>query len=102
MYETRQERNKFYRSKEWRELREKILADSHYECLWCSQKGLSSQGKTLEVDHIKELKDYPELALEPSNLRVLCRQCHNERHHRSWANKKKVKEKNYRVGDWWQ
>lgn len=37
---------------------------------------------TLEVDHIKELADNPELALDDDNLRTLCKDCHNRRHGR--------------------
>ncbi len=36
----------------------------------------------LEVDHIKELETNPELALDPDNLRTLCKDCHNKRHDR--------------------
>lgn len=36
----------------------------------------------LEVDHIKEVQYYPELALDLDNLRTLCKDCHNRRHGR--------------------
>lgn len=32
------------------------------------------------VDHIKPLRQHPDLATEPTNLRVLCLACHNSRH----------------------
>ncbi|WP_277674556.1 HNH endonuclease, partial [Piscibacillus halophilus] len=34
------------------------------------------------VDHIKEIEDYPELALEEDNLQTLCVNCHNYKHGR--------------------
>lgn len=34
----------------------------------------------LEVDHIEELQDRPDLKLDPDNLRTLCKACHNKRH----------------------
>lgn len=36
----------------------------------------------LEVDHIEELQDRPDLKLDPDNLRTLCKACHNKRHKR--------------------
>lgn len=74
----------FYTSTAWIHLRRKALARDHYECVWCKQQGKVTTNKdtVLEVDHIRELKDYPELALELDNLRTLCKECHNKRHHR--------------------
>ncbi len=46
------------------------------------------------VHHIKELKDHPELALEPSNLVSLCFSCHEKYHDRSKSKKKRQKPKN--------
>jgi len=46
----------------------------------------------LEVDHINELEYYPEQALDIDNLRTLCKDCHNKRHHRfQYANSAKPK-----------
>ncbi|GAF63656.1 putative endonuclease [Bacillus sp. TS-2] len=36
----------------------------------------------LQVHHIKELKDFPHLALVLANLETLCIWCHNEEHDR--------------------
>jgi len=46
----------------------------------------------LVVDHIKELEDYPELALDDDNLETLCVNCHNKKHGRYYRgfNNKKV------------
>ena len=38
--------------------------------------------KQLDVDHVLEIEEFPELALELENLRTLCIRCHNEKHGR--------------------
>ena len=74
----------FYRSAEWKALREQVLERDHYECQWCKAEGRVTTGNdmTLEIDHIKTLEERPDLALDPDNLRTLCRDCHNKRHGR--------------------
>lgn len=39
--------------------------------------------KAIEVHHIKELREHPELSLTDENLISLCTQCHNIRHGRN-------------------
>lgn len=65
--------NPFYRTKEWKKKRIEILQRSNWECEWCKKEGkvTTSEHTILEVDHISELNDRPDLALEDSNLRVL-------------------------------
>ena len=78
----------FYVSKEWLAIRKLALERDHHECVWCKEAG----GLTthhLEVDHIKELQFYPELALDLDNLRTLCHDCHNKRHGRVTPNNRK-------------
>lgn len=74
----------FYNSPEWKEKRRKILERDNFECQWCKEEGrvTVSDRSMLEVDHIQELKDHPELALDEGNLRTLCKECHNRRHGR--------------------
>lgn len=81
---TKQARARFYGSSAWRKLRQLCLGRDHYECLWCKAEGrLTTQyDSILEVDHIKELEQHPELALDLDNLRTLCKDCHNKRHDR--------------------
>ena len=63
----------FYRTKAWRELRLSILLESDCSCKIC---GITSErGAVLHVDHIKPRSLYPELALDKSNLQVLCEDC---------------------------
>lgn len=69
--------NRFYHSKEWKRVRELVLARDHYICVFCGAPGDT-------VDHIVELDeknvDNPFISLNPDNLRTLCRTCHEHRH----------------------
>lgn len=71
---------KFYKSREWRELRLKVLKRDNHECQMCKRKGKYRKADC--VHHIKEVKDFPMLALSFNNLMCLCNQCHNEVHDR--------------------
>lgn len=81
---TPQARDRFYHSGDWRRVRKQVLKRDKKECQWCKAEGRVTTAKTatLEIDHIKELQHYPELALKLSNLRTLCHDCHNKRHNR--------------------
>ena len=97
MYKTREQKQKFYNSPEWKGPNGKrwdILERDNYECQECKRNGFvtvdrneySQRAKrkkiALVVDHIKELEDYPELALDDDNLETLCVNCHNKKHGR--------------------
>lgn len=47
-------------------------------CVECKKYGRRHDATT--VHHIKELEQYPELALVDSNLVSLCEACHNKMH----------------------
>ncbi|MCZ0717842.1 HNH endonuclease [Aerococcus kribbianus] len=98
----KKERRQFYNSTKWRKLRQQILLRDHYECQLCKAEGRVTTGQTtvLEVDHIKELEHYPELATDPDNLRTLCKECHNKRHHR-FNYRPNKKQQNKWEGDEW-
>ena len=85
----------FYNSKEWKAKRIQILARDRHECQDCierlrraAEQGIRLFGEDakiragVEVHHIKELAEYPELRLSDDNLISLCTQCHNIRHGR--------------------
>ncbi len=97
-YKTKEQKKKFYKSKEWKLLRLKVLDRDNYECQECKRKGLlytdkhdSNKHKQLDVDHLKEIKYYPELALEIDNCEVKCVRCHNKKHNRFKSQKKNNK-----------
>lgn len=103
-YKTKAQKRKFYDSGEWKKLRISIKQRDNYECQECKRQGrvsvdaneYSESAKRkkimLLVDHIKELEDYPELALDEENLETLCVGCHNFKHGRTFE--KKIKKWN--------
>lgn len=91
-YRTKKQKKRFYDSSEWKSLRSRILQEQNYECQECKKLGYvnirnQTKRKSLDVDHIKEIYTHPELALEPTNLRVLCIPHHNEKHGRKFKKK---------------
>lgn len=72
---------KFYKSPEWRGSknkdgkRDEALKRDNYECQRCKTKGKVVQAEC--VHHIKEIKQYPHLALDINNLMCLCNKCHS-------------------------
>ena len=93
-FETEEQRLKFYTSYRWKKLRKEVSARDNYECQECKREGkvfinhggMNKRGTrkkiTLIVHHIKELKDYPELAEDMDNLETVCVNCHNKMHDR--------------------
>ncbi|WP_375408540.1 HNH endonuclease [uncultured Methylobacterium sp.] len=63
----------FYRSDAWRTLRYQALRRSSGACECCGTG--PSPGRPLHVDHIKSRSRFPNLALDLSNLQVLCADC---------------------------
>jgi 5-methylcytosine-specific restriction endonuclease McrA len=62
----------FYSSQAWRQARYQALRNCNGRCMLCGDP----PGRfSLHVDHIKPRSKFPALALEPSNLQVLCRDC---------------------------
>ena len=60
---------RFYSTPEWRRVRDAVRARDG-ECLMCGTT------VNLTVDHVVPIARAPDLALEPANLRTLCRRCH--------------------------
>lgn len=71
---------KFYKSKQWKELRLIALRRDKFECQLCKAKGKYHKAEC--VHHLKEVKPFPHLALTLSNLQSLCNSCHNSVHDR--------------------
>jgi hypothetical protein len=63
----------FLLSKAWLRLRLSVLKQYGNKCQSCGQG--PDDGIKLNVDHIKPRRIFPELALDPTNLQVLCSQC---------------------------
>lgn len=58
---------------EWKTLRYEVLLEQGAVCKCCGAK--PSDGVTLCVDHIKPRRTHPQLALDKTNLQVLCNDC---------------------------
>ncbi|WP_342355263.1 HNH endonuclease [Rummeliibacillus suwonensis] len=76
---SKEERYKFYRSKEWERVRQQALERDNYECQECKRNGRcftdkhnQDKHKSLDVNHIKDLEHHPKLALHMDNLETLC------------------------------
>lgn len=59
----------FYDSREWRELRYKVIKKHGRSCMACGSV------ERIHVDHIKPRSKYPELELDINNLQILCEDC---------------------------
>lgn len=90
---------KFYKTREWLELRAAVMDEAHNECEMCREAGIYSRADT--VHHVNEVKDRPDIALSKTyidgkgrrqrNLMALCFACHNKVHKRfqgGWWKKK--------------
>jgi hypothetical protein len=65
----------FLQSYAWRRLRMEVLSHYGAKCMCC---GVTPRdGAVMNVDHIKPRKLFPELALEFSNLQILCNECNH-------------------------
>jgi hypothetical protein len=64
----------FYHSREWRELRTRVLEKYGCACLMCGRT-YREHKVIIHVDHIKPRSKYPELSLDYNNLQILCEDC---------------------------
>ena len=67
--------NAFLLSYEWRRLRMQALTKYGPVCQCCGAD--RSDGLKMHVDHIKPRKLYPQLALDITNLQILCEVCNH-------------------------
>lgn len=74
----------FYASAEWSIVRSLVLAEASRKCQVCGK--LIRRKSDLTVDHILPRSKYPHLALERSNMRVLCRSCNSRKGDRLLSN----------------
>lgn len=73
----------FYRSLAWRKIRFSVLHERGAKCEVCGTK--AKAGTTLHVDHVKPRSKYPELALDPTNLQILCEDCNLGKADTDWG-----------------
>lgn len=89
---------KFYKSKEWKDLKRKILRQDHYECQVCKRSGIVTRYEVIHgrmvklqtVHHVMHVTEHPELALSEfytdssgsrqRQLITICKACHNKEH----------------------
>lgn len=64
---------KFYNSKEWRALREYVMAKNHFLCIQCTLVPADV------VDHIIPIEVDWSLRLDVNNCQPLCHACHNKK-----------------------
>lgn len=83
----------FYNSQEWQKCRLNLISERSPEgvihCEYCG-KVITSSGDA-EIDHVKELtlenvNDY-NISLNPDNLKISCKSCHNKKHKRFGSSK---------------
>ncbi|WLR52453.1 HNH endonuclease [Bacillus tianshenii] len=99
-YKTKAQKKKFYNSTSWagkNGIRQQALKRDNYECQRCKKLGrvyvdsvkVEGERKSIElnVHHIKEIEDHPELALSLHNTTTLCIRCHNEIHEKGYQYK---------------
>jgi len=72
-----EEAKTFYASTEWRLIREQVIKEQKRVCQICGCR--ITKDYDLTVDHIKPKSKFPELALDKSNLQVLCRRCNSSK-----------------------
>ncbi|MBC1247336.1 HNH endonuclease [Listeria booriae] len=89
---------RFYKTKEWKTLREIALKRDNYECQRCKKRGLYAKADC--VHHVQYVKSVPTLALTLANLESLCNPCHNKEHNRL-PNQKKAKSKRFVSEESW-
>jgi 5-methylcytosine-specific restriction endonuclease McrA len=58
------------RDRRWPTLRQATLRRDGFQCRSCGARG------RLEVDHVRPVRDAPELAFDLGNLQSLCAGCH--------------------------
>lgn len=110
---TKDELWRFYKQKDWKQLRDAVLADYHNECAECRKRGIitrydiDADGKKKlikTVHHVNHVREHPELALSryyyengerKENLLPVCKKCHNELHPEKGYRKKRHNEKKF-------
>jgi hypothetical protein len=64
------QKDAFFQSRAWQKIRYEAIVKHGRQCQACGRKD-----QEIHVDHIQPRSKFPKLALEISNLQVLCRDC---------------------------
>lgn len=64
----------FYKSREWLELRVRVLEKYECKCMMCGRSP-KDHNVVIHVDHIMPRSKYPVLSLDFNNLQLLCAAC---------------------------
>ena len=64
----------FYKSREWKELRYRVLRVYKAKCMCCGRTP-HDNGIIIHVDHIKPRSKFPKLELSFENMQILCDTC---------------------------
>jgi 5-methylcytosine-specific restriction endonuclease McrA len=64
---------RFYASRGWKVFRYRILKERGRTCECC--RATAADGAVIVVDHIRPLRQFWHLRLDPTNLQVLCNDC---------------------------
>lgn len=59
-----------YKTRRWAAVRKAAKRRDGWKCVECGARG------RLEVDHVKPIRDRPDLAYDLNNVQVLCVPCH--------------------------
>lgn len=77
------ELQRFYGSKRWRDLRDRLVIERHGICERCG-KDFSGETRMLSAHHKEHLTDEsladPSVAVNPDNIEILCAKCHALQH----------------------
>jgi hypothetical protein len=74
--------DEFLQSYQWRTLRFDVIAKYGNACQCCGATPNAKQGITINVDHIYPRRTHPHLALDMSNLQILCNVCNHGKSNR--------------------
>ena len=77
---SREERDAFYKSKEWTRLAIEIKARDNFECQICKDRGGLQRDKLI-AHHIEPLTNAYDKRLVKDNLITVCHACHNALHY---------------------
>lgn len=81
---------RFYHTQAWKKLRADYAKQAGHLCEDCLERGLYVPGEI--VHHVIELTPEnigdPDIALNPKNLRLVCRECHKRHHNEVLRNRR--------------